>query len=357
MLRWAKNYFEETGEVPTVRAVIGEFGLTTEKFYDLFPEGISKLCELIGAPLPENRMKHTPPPTPPVDLRGEFGRLVKARDLERDKRAFQTVLELYASDAGEFGEDGGELAAEFELLGRLVEGVQNSPDIAECGAILDELVLKLQLLQGVEKLRGDAESELPNLEKWRGYFESQSGAGGAWHRGLESAEARLTTVVVQSDSCRSAKELSSLREFFDEAVGDARALVEEGRGLVEAEKERRARAKEREIIRRSPELIKNYLVGVVPAEFLGCVVVDNQIDARRVAETMFLYWFDKRDLRGEARQKAIDWFVARARRGGLNFIRLLDGSQKLQQATSLGYGQYAPPTITLGELSPIGPSE
>lgn len=243
MLRWAENYFNETNKVPTVRATVKKFNLTSEKFYRLFPEGIAELCKSIGAPLPENRMMHIAPPTPPVDLEAEFNQLVRAHEFECDKQAFQTVLKLYISESGELGEDGEKLATKLGLLDTLTEGIQNSSDLAKCGVILDKLVLKLQLLRTRKKLNEDIKHELSNLKEYSDYFKKINAVGKTWLDHAEHTQFLLGWIAEEIDSCDSAEDVNSFRKFFEETTFEVSKLIEgaKKRQLAKQKKQKQER--------------------------------------------------------------------------------------------------------------------
>jgi hypothetical protein len=58
-LRFVREKYELGGEVPSVRRILSELKLSRARFYAMFPGGLDELCEKLGIPPPERRMKAT----------------------------------------------------------------------------------------------------------------------------------------------------------------------------------------------------------------------------------------------------------------------------------------------------------
>lgn len=161
-------------------------------------------------------------------------------------------LETLHQRVGGLGGDGEKLATKLKLLDTLTEGIQSSSDLAKCRVILNKLVLKLQLLQAKEKLNEDIEHELSSLEKHSDYFKRINAVGKTWLDHAEHAQFLLGWIAEEINSCNSAEDVNSFREFFGEVAFEISELVEG------AKKRQLAKQKKQEWKRLSAQAISKH---------------------------------------------------------------------------------------------------
>lgn len=61
IIKFVKSFYNENEITPSISLILKEFNLNRTNFYNLFPGGLSELCQSAGVPVPKNRINAVKP--------------------------------------------------------------------------------------------------------------------------------------------------------------------------------------------------------------------------------------------------------------------------------------------------------